>query len=124
MLRTSNAGPPAKPDIQRAVDKLLKDDTNFDRNENRSAHRENLVRAVDIEIRDPQATISAFSRNISATGIGVITKESLVGNPVAVLTIAGLGEKDDVTILAECRWCRAYGKEWFISGWQFINLKR
>jgi hypothetical protein len=121
MLRTT--GPAAKPDIQRVVDGILREDSNFDRNENRSAHRENLVRAVKMEVRDPEATIQAFSRNISATGIGVITGEQVVGSSIAVLEIASLNG-ENIRVLAECRWSKAYGDGWFLSGWQFISLKR
>ena len=122
MLRTS--GPPAHPDIQRAVDDLLREDSNFDRTENRSAHRQHLVRPVEVVIRDSDESISAFSRNVSASGIGVITHQPIDDGAVAVLTIARLAPGHDITILAECRWCKPYGKNWFISGWQFINLKR
>lgn len=122
MLRTS--GPPAKPDIQRAIDDLLKEDSQFDRNENRSAHRENLVRAVVIQVRDPESIYHAFSRNVSATGIGLITPDEIPERVTAVLEIARLNQSKDVSILADCRWCRPYGENWFISGWQFINLKR
>ncbi len=113
----------AKPDISRAVTDLLKEDSNFDRSENRSAHRENLVRPVNVELRDEGKVVPAFSRNISATGIGIITDEPVQIDGVAVLHIQRIQGKE-VVILAECRWCKAYGENWYISGWQFINLKR
>jgi len=122
MLRTSNVGPPAKPDIQRVIDGILREDSNFDRNENRSAHRENLVRAVTIEVREPESTINGFSRNISGSGVGVVTHENVIENSIAVLEIASLSGPNS-KILAECRWCKPYG-DWFLSGWQFISLKR
>lgn len=122
MLRTDN-GPPTKPDIQRAVDRLLSEDSQFDRNENRSWCRENLVRSVSITIRGEEETISAFSRNISAAGIGVISNEPIAEKSTAAMTIAGLSD-NDMTILAECRWCKQYGENWFLSGWQFVNLIR
>ncbi len=121
MLRTT--GPAAKPDIQRAVDGILREDSKFDRSENRSAHRENLVRAVTLEVREPESTIQAFSRNISATGIGVITGEPVVDRSTAILEIASL-TGEHTRVLAECRWCKPYGENWFLSGWQFIGLKR
>ena len=138
MLRSS--GPPPKPDIKRAIDDLLKEDARYDRSENRSAHRENLVRHVGIKLRkNEQSTLgekkedphgedepaySGFSRNISATGIGLISKVQIQEKSVGVLSIDRLGSSEPLTILSECRWCRPYGKNWFLSGWQFINLKR
>ena len=122
MLRTSES--PANPEIKRAVDNLLLEDSNFDRTENRSAHRQHLVRPVDVLLRESGESVSAFSRNVSATGIGIITHQPIDDGTVAVLTIARLALGHDTTILAECRWCKPYGKNWYITGWQFINLKR
>ena len=123
MLRTRTNGPQAKPDIQRAIDSLLKEGSNFDKIENRSAHREHLVRPVKLEIRDLEEVICGFSRNVSATGIGVVSSVSFSAQTVAVLKIAQL-TGGETPILAECRWSKPYGDHWHISGWQFINLKR
>jgi len=130
MLRSS--GPPAKPEIQRVIDEILKEDVKYDRSENRSAHRENLVRHVAIEMRQSENSqddsnsdsLSGFSRNVSATGIGLITEFKIEDKSVAVLSIDRLGSAKSATILSECRWCRPYGDNWFLSGWLFMSLKR
>ena len=123
MLRSVNSGPPAKPDIQCAIAAILKEDASFDRSENRSAHRDNLVRAVTVESRESEEVIHCFSRNVSATGIGLISNEKITEKMVGTLTIDSLSGTPTV-ILSECRWCRPYGDNWFLSGWQFIKLKR
>ena len=136
MLRSS--GPPAKPDIKRVIDEILKEDAKYDQTENRSAHRENLVRHVGIEMRQSEQSTPAegdsngdqaesmfgFSRNVSATGIGLITKFVVADKSVAVLSIDRLGNAKTATILSECRWCRPCGDNCYLSGWQFLNLKR
>lgn len=121
MLRSATGQ--AKPDIQKVVDDLLREEVNFDRCENRSAIRDHLVRPVSIYIRETDLTLDAFSRNISATGLGLITNESVLERAIAVLEVKRL-RGNSVKILAECRWCKEYGENWFFSGWQFINLKR
>lgn len=121
MLRTS--GPPSNPELQRIVHELLREDLNFDRTDNRSTHRDTIVRPVVIDFRDCDETIAAVSRNISANGIGLITDKPIDNQTVAILRISKLTGKDE-TILSECRWSKAYGANWFLSGWQFINLKR
>jgi len=121
MLRKNDL--PAKPDVQRAVDQMLKSDANFDRYENRSAHRKHLVRAVEIEFRETDMIVHAFSRNISAAGMGVVSLEQIETDALAVLKIASL-EGEDTQILSECRWCKPFGPKWFLSGWQFIGLKK
>jgi len=133
MLRSS--GPPAKPDIERLINEILKEDAKYDQSENRSAHRENLVRHVGIEMRqseqsqpatagDEAESMFGFSRNVSATGIGLITEFVVADKSVAVLSIDRLRTAKTATILSECRWCRPYGENYFLSGWQFLNLKR
>lgn len=122
MLQQNN-GPTAKPDVKRAVEKLLVADANFDRYENRTAHRKNLVRPVHIELRETGESVQAFSRNISSTGIGLITHQPLDPNLIAVLSVMSL-EGENVEFLAESRWCKSFGDQWFFSGWQFVCLKR
>ncbi|MEM7784422.1 MAG: PilZ domain-containing protein [Planctomycetota bacterium] len=121
MLRSGSIQ--AKPEIGRLVDELTKEEKEFDRTESRSAHRTSLVRAVEIDIRDLEHNIDGFSRNISATGIGLITGEPITEKTVATLTISRL--KGSTTgVLSECRWCKPYGEKWFLSGWLFISVKR
>jgi len=120
MLRAS--GPPVKPEIQRAVDSVLTEETNYDRLDNRSALRESLVRAVKLESSESDSPIIAFTRNISATGLGLITNQPINEKSSNTLKISRL-DGPDLSILSECRWCKPYGDGWFLSGWQFITLK-
>jgi len=120
MLRTGGA--PANPEIQQAIEDLLREDSKFDRTEYRSSHRDHLVRPVELELRDEDETIVGFSRNISTSGIGLIIQAPINDRTVAVLKITKLAE-NDLEVLAECRWCKPYGKNWFLTGWQFIKLK-
>ena len=122
MLRTT-PGSAANPEIQRAVEFLLREESNFDRTDNRSAHRDHLVRPVMVDFRESDETICAFSRNVSASGIGLITDTVIADRTVATLEIIKL-EGNSYSIIAECRWCKPYGLNWHLSGWQFINLKR
>lgn len=121
MLRAAEAN--AKPDIKRVVDDLLLENTNYDRNENRSAHREYLVRAVTVELRDSDQKFNAFSRNISPLGMGIITDQPVPERAVALLKISRI-HGPDVMLLADCRWCKSYGQNWHLSGWQFLSLRR
>lgn len=121
MLRLTGTAP--NSDVENAVRDLLEEDAFYDRTENRSSHREHLVRPVSLQIRGSENSIIAFSRNVSASGIGLITGETIPERATAVLTVETLNS-GPVKFLAQSRWCRAYGKNWFISGWQFINLHR
>lgn len=120
MLRA--AGPSINDEIDEVVTDLLREETDYDRMDSRSAHREHLVRAVHISALGQEQEQWSFSRNISLTGIGLITQEKIAEDATAVLTIERLdGYK--IEMLATCRWCSPYGKTWFMSGWQFINVR-
>lgn len=118
MLRLSGLAP--SREVENLIHELLMEDANYDRVENRSSHREHLVLPVELQIRGGEA-INAFSRNVSAAGIGLITQEPIAERAVGVLKVHRLKGQPS-QILAECRWCRGYGPNWNISGWQFINL--
>ncbi|TWT93762.1 PilZ domain-containing protein [Stieleria varia] len=118
MLRLSGTAP--SRDVEDLIRELLEEDAYYDRTEHRSTHRETLVRPVQISIRGGE-TISAFSRNVSAAGMGLITNQVIAERAIGVLTIERIKGMPS-RLLAECRWCRSYGGDWKISGWQFINV--
>lgn len=118
MLRLSGHAP--SKEVEDLVRDLLREDANYDRVENRSSHREHLVLPIELKIRGGETT-QGFSRNISAAGIGLITQNPINERAVGILKIERLKGLPS-QILAECRWCRAYSKNWHISGWQFINV--
>lgn len=121
MLRLSGTAP--NMDVECAVREMLEEDAFYDRCENRSSHRENLVRPVQLQVRGSSHVLTAFSRNVSAAGIGLITDTNLPERSIATLSIESL-KNGPVKFLAECRWSRPFGPNWRISGWQFINLHR
>jgi hypothetical protein len=120
MMRTS--GPTVSADLNHMVQGLLREDLDYNRTENRSAHREHLVRSVSIKSLDMEEPVTGFSRNISNSGIGIITGSKVHERTTATLTIECLDGRE-VKVLAECRWCKRYGKNWQISGWQFLSLR-
>ena len=62
----------------------------------------------------------AFSRDLSAGGIGLIQARPIDTGTVANLEIRATGAP--VFVRSEVRWCRAYGSGWHLTGWQFITL--
>ncbi len=120
MLRT--AGPSVSTDVDEMVELLLREELAYDRTENRSSHREHLVRAVRIQPDSAASPIWSFSRNISQTGIGLITQELVVDGITATLAIETL-EGTMRRVLAQCKWSSPYGKNWYFSGWQFLSIR-
>ncbi|MCD0459409.1 PilZ domain-containing protein [Roseiconus lacunae] len=120
MLRLSGSAP--NLDVENAVRDILDEDAMYD-NENRNTYRESLVRPVTLMIRGESDSIPAFSRKISCSGIGLVTAVPVPEGATAVLTVESL-KGESLKLLAQCRWCRPFGRRWQISGWQFINLHR
>lgn len=120
MLRTVTQSISA--DLDQMVDGLMREDLDFDRKENRTALRESLLRCVSVDPGSGADTIDGFSRNISHTGIGIVTDALIRERRTATLTIERL-DGTTIKVLADCRWCKPYGKKWHLSGWQFLNLR-
>lgn len=110
------------PEIERLISEILKDDHRFER-ELRSVHRERLVCPVEIWLDDESEPVDAFSRNISTMGIALISDRPVEEKLRATLEIY---RRTTVAsrIVSECRWCKPFGKKFWVSGWQFSCIAR
>ena len=117
MLSTSTS-----PEIEHLIKEVVKEDSRYVRSEMRSVHRENLVVPVTMIFKDGLQQ-EAFSRNISPAGVCLISREPVTGNETVELEIYRLNGKKQ-QIIAEARWCKPFGPEYFMSGWKFVQLKR
>ena len=122
MLRSSTSH--GNSQFKLVVDSLLTSASNFDRYENRSAIREQLIVPVRVEFCDGDLKMPGFTRNISATGVGLLLPASCNAGDKAVITLERADGKGKFKILAECRWCKPFGESWLFSGWQFIKVQR
>ena len=112
------------PELQRIVDKLLQEEYRARIGERRDSSRKPLSRPLTIVPRDnDQRKISAFSRDVSPTGIGAIGKDEFRAGSVALIYIDGPSGESTV-LLSECRWCNPYGKNWFLTGWNFLAVQQ
>ena len=109
------------PDIERLVKEIVRDDARYVLTEMRSMHRENLVVPVTLIFSDGTRH-NTFSRNISPVGVCLIGREPIPENQIVDLEIYRLNGKPD-RVSADVRWCKPFGKEYFMSGWKFLQLK-
>lgn len=61
----------------------------------------------------------AFSRDVSAKGMGTVGPAELQLNTIGWLTVYLLNKKS-VTIEARVQWTESYGS-WFLTGWSFTD---
>ena len=92
----------------------------FDR-ELRSVHREKIALPVDVIANESEISYG-FTRNISEKGVCVVSVQQFELSK-ATLCLYRLGNRP-ARVLAECRWNRAYGSRYWLSGWQFQGLPR
>ncbi|MEM6468088.1 MAG: PilZ domain-containing protein [Planctomycetota bacterium] len=107
--------------LAEAVHDLCEAVKDFDGQELRDSPRFPLVCAVMINFSTLDGDCHAFSRDISATGIGLVTESAVTPSRRATLCIDKL-DGTSMQVLSTCRWCRPYGPRWFVSGWEFRSL--
>ncbi len=106
--------------MQEEIDKLLLEIQRSRFNDRRTEPRQPFVRPVQIHL--PQgSTTTAFSKDLSAQGIGIISNVVWPTGTIAELEIHST-TGDPVILRCEARWCDPYGKGWFVVGWKFIGV--
>ncbi|MFN9719128.1 MAG: PilZ domain-containing protein [Planctomycetota bacterium] len=106
--------------MQEYIDKLQFELQRAKFTERRTEPRQPFVRPVTIHLPHGPS-IPAFSKDLSAQGIGVITETQFQPNSLATLEIHST-TGDPVLLRSEARWCDAYGKGWYLVGWKFIGV--
>jgi hypothetical protein len=87
--------------------------------ERRCEVRHPFFAAVSLRTQDRDLPVcSAFSREISHSGIGLLHIMPLKAGVAAQLTITAGATKLQKS--AEVIWCRPAGEGWYLSGWRFI----
>lgn len=120
MLRTENYVL-AKQEFVNLVNNMLAEKVNLDR-ELRSHHREPMVRPVVVKYEAEHLDEHhCVSRNISPTGICLVSQFAFPENQTAVLELYRLKDLP-AEVLAECRWSKPFGPNYWMSGWQFVTI--
>ena len=101
------------------IENLIKDLQTVEENYNselRSRDREKLVIPIELSTFDKEFSLSAFSRDISSNGLGVITSQPFsAGSQMAIqMHLQGGGNK----VRCQCRWNTAFGESFWASGWE------
>lgn len=114
----------ASPELQQLVDQILDEETRAKIGERRDSSRQQISRPLRIQPRDEQERdLTAMSRDISGSGLGVISVDGFEMGTLARIEISRLKGAPSV-VLAECRWCDPFGNGWFLSGWNFVAVQR
>lgn len=110
-------------EFKSVVDHLLLSVRNYDRVEYRSAIREPLVVPVRATFTEDGFEMPGFTRNISASGVGLLLPASCKQGSYAVIQLERADGYGKYRVLSECRWVKAFGEQWYLSGWLFISVQ-
>jgi hypothetical protein len=114
--------PYVNADVNRMIQDIILENSRYKR-ELRTFHREVLVCPVLIKFFDDQPDQHCVSRNISPAGISLISAIPFVEHVTAKMEIYRLKSAASCRdIVAECRWCKPFGPEYWMSGWQFVKV--
>ena len=105
-----------------AVHRLLTEARELDyqeQAERRSKVRYPFFRAVTLVADADGRNYSAFTRDISRSGVGLLHSMRLQMGPA---TLAVPSEQTGMRARIDIVWCRPCGEGWYISGAEFIGL--
>ena len=106
--------------MQEDIDRLLLEAQRSRLSERRTEPRHAFVRPVRMTLPHGPA-LSAFSKDISAQGIGIVCETSISVGSLITLEIHST-KGAPVVLRSEVRWCDAFGKGWFLLGFKFIGV--
>ena len=108
------------PDVEKLIKEVILEDTRYER-ELRSVHREKIVLPANIKFMNGIPSVAAFTRNLSVAGTCLISRAEVEVGAMALVQIYRLTSKFS-QVVAECKWTRQFGEEYWMSGWQFLRL--
>ena len=103
--------------LQGKIDCLLTEAKAAEAKDRRLETRYSFFRPVSITVYPGQTKLSAFSRDISAIGMGLLTNVPL--NPGKVTVTVACHTKEELNLLMRVEWCQPCAEGWYLSGARF-----
>lgn len=107
------------PKLNQTVAKMIEEAQSAD--EGRRTHgRVPYFHPVMIQLDESPELYSAFTRDVSTTGIGLLHWMPIQPQTISVLT--KLDDGEEARMLVRVVWCVPCGEGWYISGGRFVGL--
>jgi hypothetical protein len=111
----------AERQVEQAVLRLLNAARSEEHVERRGEPRHPFFRPVSVIVESPQRRqFSAFSREISKCGIGLLHNMPLDASEVTLAILGPVGEV--CRFKTQIIWCRPCGEGWYLSGGRFLDV--
>ena len=108
-------------ELRIAVSDLLQEAWSEESSERRVEQRHPFFRPVSIQLAsDPQRLVSAFAREISPGGIGLLHSMQLEPGEATLSILRSNGRP--LCVRTEILWCRPCGEGWYLSGGRFAEI--
>lgn len=115
----SNAKDQQERSPGKAIYQLIVEAQSLENKDRRRDVRYAFFRPVSVEVEDGHR-YSAFSREISASGIGLIHNIELPMGEVEINVSSEAGYS--IRVRTQIVWCQPCGEGWFISGGRFVGI--
>ena len=113
----TNAYDAQNPNIINLISEIQSEAASRVFNDRRHESRQTLVLPVTIQPANGVA-IEALTRDISFSGIGLITRDPIDVEMDCTLYI-DREQQDKSQVHAICQWCEPFGEHHWISGWRY-----
>ncbi len=103
----------------KAIYQLIVEAQSMENKDRRRDVRYAFFRPVSVEVEEGQR-YSAFSREISASGIGLIHNIEFPNSEVEISVSSEQGYS--IRVRTRIMWCTPCGEGWYISGGKFVGI--
>ncbi len=107
------------PRLRQTVARMIEDAKLADEERRRNG-RFPYFQPVMIQLKDSPELYSAFTRDISSTGIGLLHWMPI--QPQTIRIIGKLSNGESVRFSVKIAWCIACGEGWYLSGGSFTDF--
>lgn len=115
--KTTNTQSPAS-----IVERLVNEAKSAEQTDRRKQERHPFFQPVTLVAENnPRCCLTAFSREISSNGIGLLHYESIEPGQYVITIQSPSGEPAQIP--AEILWCQPCGEGWYLSGAKFLELE-
>jgi hypothetical protein len=119
MLRSSSGF--VSKQVEILIKQINSEDSRFER-DLRSVHREKVIIPAEVILSEVES-LSAFTRNLSIQGACILSEKEIDRGVKATLKLYRLSQEAS-SVFAECRWSKPFGRRYWVSGWQFLQVKK
>jgi hypothetical protein len=108
------------PRVRQTAARLI-EDAKLEDDERRKQGRHPYFHPVTIQLKESPELYSAFSRDVSITGIGLLHWMPIP--PQIIRVVLTPPNSPTLRVRVKISWCSAWGEGWYISGGRYLEVE-